>query len=159
MSEKDTVTDTKKINEVLDKCETIHLGLRDGERVYVVPVHYGYEEDNGQYTFYFHGRPMGRRSDLLKKTHYAGFEIDSGQEFKPASDNVACNFSASYASVIGEGKVEFVNDREEKITAFKPLMKQYTGRTDFEFPAKSTDYVQVYKLTVTDMCCRIHKAE
>ncbi len=44
MSEKDTVTDVKLINSVLDQCRTLRLGLRDGQRVYVVPVHYGYQE-------------------------------------------------------------------------------------------------------------------
>ena len=43
MSKKDAVTDIQTINQVLDHCDTIHLGLRDGERVYVVPVHFAYE--------------------------------------------------------------------------------------------------------------------
>lgn len=159
MSEKDTVTDVKLINSVLDQCRTLRLGLRDGQRVYAVPVHYGYQEENGHYTLYFHGRPKGRRYELLKATHYAGFEIDDDDIFEPGQDNMACTYSASYRSVIGEGKVTLVMDPQEKQAAFGPLMQHYTGQTEFKYDPKSLAYVQVYRLDVTEMSCRIHQAE
>lgn len=156
MSKKDTVTDIPTINHVLDQCETIHLGLRDGERVYVVPVHFAYEEHQGHYTFYFHGGPHGRRYELVKKTHYAAFELNSGQQLQDGG-SVACNWSANYASVLGEGHVDLLESNQDKLAALKLMMKQYAGRTDFEFPEEHLQYVQVYKLTATELSCRVHR--
>lgn len=155
MSQRDTVTDISTINHVLDQCKTIHLGLRDGERVYVVPVHFAYEEHQGHYTFYFHGGPHGRRYELVKKTHYAAFEMNSGQQLRDGG-SVACEWSADFASVMGEGRVDLLETNEEKLAALKLMMKQYAGSTDFEFPEDHLKYVQVYKLTATEVSCRIH---
>lgn len=155
MSKKDAVTDIQTINQVLDHCDTIHLGLRDGERVYVVPVHFAYEENNGQYTFYFHGGPHGRRYELIQKTHYAAFELNSGQQLHRGG-NVASNWSAAYQSVFGEGKVSFLETNDEKKDALKLMMNHYAGITDFVFSEDHLTYVQVYKLQATDLSCRIH---
>lgn len=38
-------------------------------------------------------------------------------------------------------------------------MQHYTRQTEFKYDPKSLAYVQVYRLDVTEMSCRIHQAE
>lgn len=46
-------TDHAIINWVLEHCQILHLGINDGDSAYVVPVHFGYQEDTkGHYTIY-----------------------------------------------------------------------------------------------------------
>ena len=44
------VTEETHIREILEGCETLRLGLWDGEEVYVVPVSYGYLYEEGRCT-------------------------------------------------------------------------------------------------------------
>ena len=54
------VTDNKRINEIIMYCDTLRLGIIDGSVPYIVPVSFGYEENQGKKTFYFHGAGEGR---------------------------------------------------------------------------------------------------
>ncbi|RAZ95235.1 pyridoxamine 5'-phosphate oxidase family protein, partial [Klebsiella oxytoca] len=54
------VTDPVKIREIITSCDCCRLGFCDGERAYVVPLDFGFEERDGRYTFYFHGAKEGR---------------------------------------------------------------------------------------------------
>ena len=61
------VTEETHIREILEGCETLRLGLWDGEEVYVVPVSYGYLYEEGRCTLYFHGSAQGRKAEVLAR--------------------------------------------------------------------------------------------
>ncbi|WP_333492846.1 pyridoxamine 5'-phosphate oxidase family protein [Streptococcus infantarius] len=63
------VTDLAEIKEIVEKNMILHLGLFDKEFPYVVPLHYGYEYDEGknQFIFYMHGAKQGHKIDLIIK--------------------------------------------------------------------------------------------
>jgi uncharacterized protein len=46
------VTDLSRLEEIIQKCDCIHLGLLDGDYPYVVPMNFGYERTGDQFTFY-----------------------------------------------------------------------------------------------------------
>ena len=58
------ITDEKIIREVLEACKIIHIGIQDGDGVYVVPTNYGYTYEDGELTFFTHGARSGRKWDL-----------------------------------------------------------------------------------------------
>ena len=68
------VTDIAKISDIISKCHCCRLGFYDAGKVYIVPLNFGYEETNGTWIFYFHGAAEGRKIDLIKQTHHAGFD-------------------------------------------------------------------------------------
>ena len=47
------------IVDVLDRCDTIRLGLHGSEYPYVVPLSFGYEVANGKVVLYAHGAKEG----------------------------------------------------------------------------------------------------
>ena len=58
------ITDFEEIKTLIDKCDTIRLGFVDGQEAYIVPLSFGYESENGEFTFYVHGAKVGRRHVL-----------------------------------------------------------------------------------------------
>ena len=46
------------------------------DRVYIVPLNFGYAEENGKRVFYFHSAKSGRKLDLIAGTPSVGFELD-----------------------------------------------------------------------------------
>lgn len=136
-------------------CSFKNLWLfHDEERIYIVPLHFGYERDDGGYVFYCHGASEGKKINLLKTNGYVGFELDGGYEIIPAA--VACGYSSTFYSVIGEGQVSFVEEDAEKIKALQMIMKHYTHTTDWELPLAAVKNTAVLKLVCESMTCKEH---
>ena len=95
------VTDIQEINEVLEKSFVLHVGFNDEGRVYIVPVNFGFEEKDKNYVLYFHGARDGRKFNLISAGGIAGFECETDFELK--AGKTACDYSAYYSSIIGEG--------------------------------------------------------
>lgn len=148
------VTDSKKINEVISKCHCCRLGFCDDKEVYIVPLNFGFTEAYGKRTLYFHGAKEGRKIDLISKTHSAGFEMDTNYELHEGE--TACEYSASFLSVIGTGYVDFVEDPKEKEAALQAIMLHNTGKTDWSFTAAMLNSVCIFKLEVQQISCKEH---
>lgn len=54
------VTDLSQLEEIIGRCDCIHLGLLDGEYPYVVPMNFGYERSGDHFTFYMHAASEGK---------------------------------------------------------------------------------------------------
>ena len=78
------VTAEEEIRAILDKCGIVHLGLYDEDRIFVVPVNYSYEYEEGKLILYFHGARGGLKRDLIRKDNRAGFEMDTGNHVIPS---------------------------------------------------------------------------
>ena len=149
------ILEPEKIREVIESCKYIRIGLYDAGEIYVLPLNFGYAEENGQLVFYMHGAKEGRKTDLASSRPQVGFEMDSEAEI--VSGSVACSFSARYQSVIGNGELSIVEDREEKLRGLCAIMRQATGRSDWDFPEKIADAVCVLKLRVTKLSCKVRR--
>ncbi|WBW49546.1 pyridoxamine 5'-phosphate oxidase family protein [Peptoniphilus equinus] len=147
------VTDSVVIDNLIRECETIRIGLRDGERVYIVPLDFGFEH-NTERVFYFHGAGEGRKVSLIEATGYAAFEMDLGH--RVYGEDTACSYGAAFQSVIGEGKIEMLHDLEEKRRGLIAIMEKATGKSDWTFEPGRVERTAVIKLTVTDISCKIH---
>ena len=141
------VTDPQEILSILDKCKVLHLGLVDGDEAYVVPMNYGYEMQDGTLVLYLHGARQGRKIDLMRKNPKVFFEMDC--DITPFEGDIACRYGITYASIMGRGKAEILEDVEEKKHAMSVLMKTQTGK-DFEFEDKMVAFVSVIKITASD---------
>lgn len=149
------VTDIAKIREILSACRCCRLGFNDEGRVYIVPLNFGWKESEGRLTLYFHGAKEGRKIDLIKKTGYAAFETDTECKVVPA--DIACNYTAMYQSIIGEGRIEIIEDKEEKCAALDMIMLHNTGKSHWEYPHKMLEATCVYKLEAESFSCKVHE--
>lgn len=148
------VTDENKIEEIMSKCHCCRLGLNDNGEVYIVPLNFGFVKEEGKFTLYFHGAKEGRKIDIISKNPEVGFEMDRNYEL--ITGDTACNYSAHYQSIIGNGTVSFVEDKTEKVKGLNAVMKQTTGKSDWIFNDKMLNAVCVYKLDVNKLSCKEH---
>ncbi len=148
------VTDPQRIRNIIMSCDCCRLGFSDGDGVYIVPLNFGYREDGDKRTFYFHGAAEGRKIDLIRRTGYAGFELDTNH--KLYADKMACEFSFHFQSIIGEGPVGMVEKMEEKKTALHRIMEHYSHEEAWEFTDEMVNAVSVFKLEVKSLTCKEH---
>lgn len=148
------ITDPAMICAVLDKCRTLHLGLVEDGRVYIVPLNYGWTEENGRYILYAHSAAEGHKIDLIRGGADVGFEMETGVEYFDA--DTACGWGNRYESIIGEGRATLLSTPEEKRQALAAIMAHYSARRDYTFEDAMVDLVQVIKIDVTALSCKIH---
>lgn len=148
------VTDRQKIREIVEACQCCRLGLCEDGKAYIVPMNFGYEERDGRYVFYFHSAREGRKIDLLKKNHYAAFEMDANVEIY--GKDTACSYAARFSCVMGGGKVDFIEEPEKKLDALRAIMRHHTGREDWQFEANMLNAVCVFSLEAEELSCKVH---
>jgi len=138
------ITDLSEIEGIIQKAQVCRIAMVDGNQPYIVPVCFGYEKG----ALYVHGALVGRKIDVLKKNNRVCFEMDADVEIRGAEK--ACQFSLKYRSVIGTGKVRFLERDEEKARALDVIMKHYSDR-DFTFSKPDLDSVLVWKIEIESM--------
>lgn len=151
------VTDFSKILEIIDRCDCCRLGFYDEEakQVYIVPLNFGYTAEGERVTFYFHGAKEGRKIELISKAPNVGFEMDTNYKVNEA--DAACEYSARFQSVIGNGKVSMIEDLAEKKQGLEILMKHVAGRDGWEYPEQMLKNMSVFKLEVEELACKEHE--
>lgn len=149
------ITEPAVIRAVLDKCRTLHLGLVEDGRAYIVPLNYGWTEENGRYILYAHSAAEGRKIDLIRGGADVGFEMETGVEYFDA--DTACGWGNRYESIIGEGSATLLSTPEEKRQALAAIMAHYSARRDYTFEDAMVDLVQVIQIDVTALSCKIHE--
>lgn len=149
------VTDNQKIKEIIDSCRCCRLGFYDSDEVYIVPLDFGYREQNGKRVFYFHSAKEGRKIDLITRTHAAAFELDTNHEL--VEGERACEYTSRYQSVIGTGRVTLVEGEKNKTEALESIMFHCTGKKGWEFPSAMVEKVCVFQLEVEKLSCKEHR--
>ena len=145
------VTDINEIIKILDESKVLHLGMVDGDEPYVVPMNYGYTLENGKLTIWLHGAKRGRKLDVIRANPKVFFEMECG--ITPFEGEVACKYGITYASVMGRGVAEIVEDIEIKKSALSLLMKTQTGK-DFEFEDKLAEVVSIIRIDVSEFTAK-----
>lgn len=142
------VSDLIELEKMIRSCDVCRLGLCYDNIPYVVPMNFGYELQGEKLTLYFHCANEGKKLDILRKNPNACFEMDCGHEL--VAGKTGCDWSMNFESIIGQGKIEFVEEMQEKTAAVSKLMEHYSGRTDFSFDENLMNHVTVLKLISAD---------
>ncbi len=145
------VTDINEIIKILDESKVLHLGMVDGDEPYVVPMNYGYTLENGKLTIWLHGAKRGRKLDVMRANPKVFFEMECG--ITPFEGEIACKYGITYASIMGKGIAEIVEDIETKKSALSVLMKTQTGK-DFEFEDKMAAVVSIIRIDVSEFTAK-----
>ena len=143
----------KEITEIIgiiDKCKVFRIALADCNNAYIVPLNFGYLFENEVLCLFFHGAPVGRKIELLKKNPYVCFEMDFEKGL--VKGEKGCKYRYLYRSVIGEGPVSFIKNREEKKLALNQILRHQTESADnFLFDETIIDKTAAFKLTVRNI--------
>ena len=148
------ITDTEEIRAILERARVLHLGLRDGDYPYVVPMHYGFTLADGKLTLYTHCAREGHKLDLLRRDARVFVEIDTDEALLRAEE--PCRSGARYACVMGRGRAAIVEDEEEKCRALALLIKTQTGESCV-FTPRMAAAVTVLRIDVDSFSAKARK--
>ena len=138
------ITDIASIEDIIHKAQVCRLALSENGRPYIVPLCFGYKDNN----LYFHTACEGKKLDILRKNDNVCFEIDIDKEL--VKGKKACNCSMKYRSVIGFGKAELIEDIERKRRAFNIIMQNYYEGF-FKYPEEAIQNTVIIRVEIESM--------
>lgn len=142
----------KEITEIIHRCQICHVAMVTPEgNPYLVPMNFGFEED----IIYLHSAQKGKKIDCLKNHPEACINFTTDQVLRYQNEEVACSWSMKYRSVLCYGRVEFIEDPEQKRKALDILMKQYSGRP-FTYNDPSIREVSCWMVRVQRFDARVY---
>ncbi len=142
------ITNRKDLEEIILKCPACHIAMVDREGLpYLLPFNFGYEDG----IIYFHSGRTGKKIDILTQNPNVCVEFSTDYQLRFQSENVACSYTMKYRSVLAYGKVEFIEDPEQKIQIMNKVMKHYIS-DNFTYNPPSMKEVSCWIV-------RIHKME
>ncbi len=147
------VQDFEQIIEIIETCDTIRLGLSDGDYPYIVPMNFGYEIIDGQIYFYIHGAQSGRKIDLIKRNQVCSFEMDCSHliELLPERGSVTMR----YKCLMGKAKIDLL-DGEEKQHGIDVLMNRYEETKNFNYSREAVSHTMTARLAVTEYSGKVN---
>ena len=127
--------------EILLKATNGVLSLIDAERhPYGVPMSFIYDGDK---SIYFHCALTGRKIECIKKSPYCCFTVTDKDEIHPEE------FTTYFRSVIAEGKIKILTDRNQMVDALRVLSTKYSPGIDCETEiSKGIDRVMILKMDI-----------
>ena len=142
------VKNIKEILAVMRGCDVCRLALNDDGYPYIVPLNFGFTEDDGKIELFFHSAAEGHKLDLIRKDARAAFEMDTEHRLQYFEDKGYCTFA--YASVMGRGRITILPD-EEKPAALHTIMDHSHPGENAYFNPAAMPRTTVYKLTVEEI--------
>ncbi len=118
------ITDYHKMTGIVKACDCCRIGLVDDAGAYIVPLNFGCEDQGGELILYFHGAREGKKIELIGQQPVVSFEMDTGHEIM--TGKTACSYSYLFQSVMGRGRIELLQDYEEKCHGLELVMRRYS---------------------------------
>jgi len=136
------ITDFKEIIDVLQRADTLRLGLSGGPYPYVVPLSYGFETDGDKIFLYFHGAAEGLKHTLIAQNPRVCAEADIFHGYRETPGSV----TAEYESFIGFGTAKIVTGDEAAYGM--DLMLEHCGFHGFPYDRESLNHTRIYRVAL-----------
>ena len=116
------VSDILQIQDILQRCDTVRIGMNGGEFPYVVPMTFGSAIEDGKIVVYIHSAGEGRKWEILAKDPRVCVEADLYYKVAKKENG---EITAVYESVIGTGIAERLTAQADKVAALKIMLAHY----------------------------------
>ncbi len=141
------LTEMADIERILRSGRDCQLAFTAEPAPYIVTLNYGYADG----ALYFHSAGEGRKIELAQSPAAVGFSVSINLGIIEGESG--CNWSTRYQSVVGYGRIRFLETAEEKRRGLDIIMAQYSpGR--FSYPDKTLAATSVYKLVISEMTAK-----
>ncbi len=97
----------------------------------------------------------GKKLNLLYKNSNVCFEMEENSEIIKKTS--ACEWTSSFKSIVGFGKIEIITDYKEKVDGLNIIMKHYGAPKKNVFNTKHVEAIVILKLKITEMTGKISK--
>ena len=121
----------ENIAKIIEQCTTCHVAMTDdadASMPYVIPLSFGYNLNSGVLELYFHCAHVGKKLDCIRKNPNVAFSMCVENRIEIHED-VYCKSGRFYASVVGQGKAEIIEDITEKCRGLSLLMERQAARS------------------------------
>lgn len=137
---------------IVENCSVVHVGMVDEGKPYVVALNFGYDRVGDNLVLYLHSAYEGRKMDILKKNPDVYFQMHCGDEFFRGTKENPCSFGWRFNSVMGSGRVEFVEEEKEKNHALNRIIQHLDKLPEiYSFPAAMFAKTCVCKIISSDI--------
>lgn len=137
------IENREQIDQIIRSCKTCWLGMSVNDIPYVLPMNFALDGDS----LILHSAQSGRMWETLKQNRKVCINWTVGEELAWQNVKVGCSYRVKSKSVLVEGKVEFVDDFEEKTRCLQMLISQYSDR-EFKFSKPAVENVGVIKVVI-----------
>jgi len=141
------ITEILDIEDILLAGNVCQLAFTVDPAPYIVTLNYAYHDN----ILYFHSASKGRKIDLAKLNPHVGFSVSI--DMGVIKNQLACDWSNRYRSVVGHGVFKFINTLEEKHQALGLIMSHYSEE-QFTFPEDILQKTSVYCVEITEMAAK-----
>jgi nitroimidazol reductase NimA-like FMN-containing flavoprotein (pyridoxamine 5'-phosphate oxidase superfamily) len=135
------ITDRTEIDALIYTERLMHIALVDGDQPFLVPVFYAYDGT----ALYFHSALAGTKIGIIRRNPRICFEICADHGIIESDD--ACNFDATYRTVIGSGCTVLIDDEQEKIRALDLIVARFT-ETKGPYSPSDLDQTAVIRIDI-----------
>jgi nitroimidazol reductase NimA-like FMN-containing flavoprotein (pyridoxamine 5'-phosphate oxidase superfamily) len=137
------IENREEINEIIKACKTCFLAMSDENVPYVLPMNFALDGDS----VILHSAQEGRLWETIKKNPHVCINWTLGEELAYQDVQVGCSYRVKSKTVIVEGRVEFIDDFDEKYRCLGLTMAQYSKR-EFKFGTPAVKNVGVFKVSI-----------
>lgn len=143
------VTDIDELANIIASSPVLHIGGKDEEGLFVVPVDFGFERPSttaDPWVFWVHGSSQGRKADTWKNFPEVAIELDTTTGV--ITGEYACAYSRAYASVMGTGYIYSVDNTDEKLYGLNLIMDHEAPGVAPTYSAEAVKRVAVWRIEV-----------
>ena len=133
----------EEIDKIILVCKTCYLAMSINDFPYVLPMNFALDGNS----VILHSAQSGRMWETLKENQSVCINWTLGEDLAWQDVQVGCSYRVKSKSVLVEGKVEFVDDFDEKTRCMQLLMAQYSAR-EFKFSKPAIENVGVIKVAI-----------
>jgi hypothetical protein len=140
------ITDIAEIEKILENAFVCHLGLSNDDQPYVVPMNFAYKAG----FLYLHCAAQGRRLDMIRRNNKVCFQVEITPGTIIENGDQPCDWGTKFRSVIGFGKAEILESKEDKLEGLRTFMGRFSGNK-FTFPEGEVMATTVIRITIEEM--------
>lgn len=152
------VTDADGLRDILEACRTVRVGAVDEEGMFIVPMSYGYEWEDGdagspRITLWMHSATRGRKAEAFGAGGEDGVEVafEMDRDDGVIEGDYACRYSLAYRSIMGTGTIRPVLNGEDKVYGLDLIMQHMAPDAPRAFGPGVLDRTQVWSLEVRSL--------
>jgi uncharacterized protein len=139
------IRDTEIIERLLIGSDICRIAMISGNTPYIVPLNYGYDGS----ALYFHSASAGKKIDILKQNNRVCFEIEYHNEI--IRNEIPCEWTAKYRSLIGYGTIEFITDPDGKKKGLDVIMAHYGKTGPNAYKDNNIENILILKLNIEEI--------
>ena len=148
------ITDLEKIAGIMRACQAASIAFGGGAP-YVIPMSYGFVQENGRFTLYMHGAGEGEKIERIKADPRAAFVLFTGNAVYGSGEE-ACRYSTSFDSVCGSGAIRILESEAEKRAGLEAIMAHCAPGKVFDYDGKMMHATCVMALDVEAISGKHH---